>query len=223
MSDFTQALKYRKLSSARVMTREEALKYNVRSGSTNPDKYYKIQEVSSLDVIFGYFTLKANTDPEQYSKVPGDVVFQYEMSLPENFFIKSLFVPGDPTLIETMVSSALYVRFRVGNTSYRYFLAGVQKLPAPILPRQLNFTRYDREVIGKNCVFEVVRTYPLLDAFVASDIQVITGMYRLPDSADEKSYSLGTASIKPFSELKIETNQALPFDLNCRYLDNDLS
>lgn len=223
MSDFTQALKYKKLSKARSMTREEALIYNRRSGTTNPDKYFKVKSVSPLDVVFGYFTLKANTDPEVYNKNKGDIAFQYEVSLPENFFIKSLYVPGDPTLIETVVSAALYVKFRVGEVCYRYFLAGTQKLPAPILPRQLNFQRYNREIIGKNCVFEVVRTYPLVDSFIASDIQVITGMYRLPSSAEEKSYSLGTAAIKPFAELKIETAQALPFALNCSYLDNDIS
>ena len=155
MSDFSSSLKNKKLSPARVLTREEAPSFNYRSGTQNPTKYFDITNSRVVDLVPGYLILSPVVKAYNYGRI-GEMIFQYEVSLPSNFYIFNLEFIN--VTIGCMRGGALFVKYRVGTTVYRYLLKGLQQITGAsgiLYTRTQNtYAAYNNQVIGRNCVFE---------------------------------------------------------------------
>lgn len=225
MSDFSMALKYKRMSSARVMIKAEALQYDWRKGSNNPDKYFTVDKARDLAPIHGRVVVPSYTLIPRLMK-RGTILFQYNLSLPSNFHILNLeeLVPADNDVVN---SGALYIKFVVGTTVYRYFMLGSQS--GNMLSSELDYPAYEQQVIGKNCSFEFMYLGP-----TPADVSGITGinvdlnikvsLTRLPSYVEEQSYIAGVPSLLTFDDSKFTIPITYPLNqaLKLKYLDNTL-
>jgi len=227
MSDFWQATNKLTIRPARVMTLQEALVYDWRKGSTNPDKYFTIDKARSLELINGYIVIPASYFTNTEVNI-GDLLAQYEVSLSSNFSIVGTNIDFYKNY-NTITNCGLFVKFRVGSIVYRYLLMGQQYTTSSVLPTYREYYNdypvYTNQTIGRNCVFEIVRFGDQVgtpNCGFSKDITLSLSLNKVPSTPEEISFKAGTLSLKSYDALKVNTTFNFPLALNALYLDNTL-
>lgn len=147
-----RVIKYLDIAKSKLPSRAEAIAINPRAV-----KHYDLSNARSISKINTFIVLPSNTDPDPDSIIAGRLIFQYNVSISENFHI----VDTIKTSIK-LSSGFLCVRYRVGSTVHRYYLWGEEQLKTASLGNGgyrncSDYPRYNGEIIGKNCVFEYFR------------------------------------------------------------------
>ena len=117
------------------------------------DKYYRIQPSRNIQKIESFLILPAYTVPPSSVNYNGQLMFQYNVTMPAPFYILNGIVEDMSGLL---AGGTLTVKWRVGTTVYRYFIHGFQRFTTNLgeLIDVHTFPFYSNQLIPINCVFE---------------------------------------------------------------------
>lgn len=213
MASFSETVKYLSISPARKATLAEAQTANLPF-----DKYYSISNSRKIDRINLTIVLPANTVLSSDIPYWGRLLFQYNISVGQPFYILNRIVE------DKSYKGLITVKWRVGSSVYRYNIYGGQELSTSIFKRNVaNFPWYSSQLVPSNCCFEFWATRPGTEETygLTSAFRVKTSLLYEPETAslDAKLVSPDPVVIPsgvsfPITEFPVE------LDSNVAYLDN---
>lgn len=218
MSDFAEIQRRLLLRKSRKATAQDL---QTSAGLQNPLKYESYNgPARDIKLIPVYLVLPAfsYTFADIPELIPG-LLFQYNFTAPFDFYILNKHITNAP-------QGFLTVKWRVGNTCYRYKLTpglftgnitGNGKIKHP-------FRDYENQKVKKNCVFEwwlnnlpgfsepigMIESFPLLTSELA-----------VPDSPDQISVEIPVGAPVTRQDMVLPLPHTLPFDNTINaWLDN---
>ncbi len=225
MSDFSTVQKYLRRSVAREITAAEAIIYNTRAGSTNPAKY-QTRGVPARDIklIFETITLPSfSVASAGVSAFVPRLLFQYNITSLHDFAITRVINKV------ALAQGCLTVKWRVGNTVYRYLIAGKDTVTFVFPPPDheqnvIYFEDYTNQQIPHNfCIEFWSMLYDIGAPLVGllEDIEIETSILAEPSTADELTRVIAANVPIEFATMSFNLPVALPVvQPSVAYLDN---
>jgi len=204
MSDFNDVTKHLDIVPSRKAAKDEALNNNVPF-----DKYYDIQKTRRIEKLNKKIQLAAF----QIEVLRFNIIsYQYNVSMPQDFYLLNPIEEFIGKHLECVVT----VRWRVGSVVHRYDISTALENQYYKFRSLVDFEFYNKQKIGKNCVFEVwfIGVPPLVvPQGISSDVTLSTSLLVNPATADDTLSVIGSPVLKNFAALALDVPpSAPPFD-----------